>query len=264
MRPRRSRARSCSPRDTDAKHRLATLPCPDSSSKLFSFANDIEEFSYVISAAHNQVQAIGNPPWHSGASDLDGLPPDHLIVAAELFAPEMPVGDIALSAAASSNLGGKAAIEQLLRMHVESQVVLDIAVVSERAMHAVSDLVNAAAAAVNSIADQLRATAGNTACKPAPVPQGSGTLDWKAPRPLNWVLPLESALWPLGCDDTQRERCRFFLADEWAFGLGGVESGAGRSVVEMSVGMVSRQRAVPEAKCQYCMKKLSMPPPTRH
>ena len=52
--------------------------------------------------------------------------------------------------------------------------------------------VNVAAAAVARVGDEMRAAAGNGACKPeAP--------DWP-PRPLNWLVPLEASAWPVaGC-----------------------------------------------------------------
>jgi hypothetical protein len=50
---------------------------------------------------------------------------------------------------------------------------------------------NAAAAAVTHVADRLRSTAGNGACKP-------GKPDWPQ-RPLNFVAALEAPVWPVGC-----------------------------------------------------------------
>ena len=50
---------------------------------------------------------------------------------------------------------------------------------------------NAAAATVTSIGDALRAAAGNSACKPE-------RPNWEQ-RPLNFLVPVDSATWPAAC-----------------------------------------------------------------
>ena len=61
-----------------------------------------------------------------------------------------------------------------------------------RVTRAVVDGANAAASAVGRVASMLQEAAGNTGCKPQ-------RPDWKQ-RPLNWIVPLESAAWPAACD----------------------------------------------------------------
>jgi len=57
---------------------------------------------------------------------------------------------------------------------------------------------NAAAAVVQSVADSLAAAASNNACRP-------GRPDWTQ-RPLNFIAPVESVTWPVGCDADPRVR----------------------------------------------------------
>ena len=172
-----------------------------------------------------QTAGDANQPHSSGASVFNDFPPEHRVAADEQALKKtsqqvMPMGDVTLTGAGANRaMVGAADVEvaemaarsppRFLVKHPDVHGDVHAEMVSQKVFNAVHDGANAAAAAVNSIADQIRAAGGNIACMPAQVLQGVGILDWKAPRPLNWVLPLESDLWPLGCD-VQPERCRFF------------------------------------------------------
>ena len=59
--------------------------------------------------------------------------------------------------------------------------------------------INAAAAALARVSDQLRSAAGNAGCKPQlhDFKLIDGSL--MSPRPLNWAVPPDAAAWPAGC-----------------------------------------------------------------
>ena len=70
-----------------------------------------------------------------------------------------------------------------------------VSLVVDSVMNSAIGTVNAAAAVVSSVASSLSAAAGNGACKPS-------APDWEQ-RPLNYVVPVESKEWPVGCDATR-------------------------------------------------------------
>ena len=70
-------------------------------------------------------------------------------------------------------------------------VVETVMAVGESVLLSAVDTANAAAGVVTRVRDSLAAAAGNSACKPK-------TPDWEQ-RPLNFVAPVESKHWPVGC-----------------------------------------------------------------
>lgn len=164
----------------------SSLVATSSGRTIVSSAAERRRAAQVSAAQRAMAQSSKQFSAHLTAAAAVEMPQDLALDPADASDPGAAAGDAAEPPEAAAAAAAEASVP------TPPSPPTAVSLVVNSVVNSAIGTANAAAAVVGNVASSLAAAAGNGACKPA-------TPDWDQ-RPLNYIVPVESKEWPVGCE----------------------------------------------------------------